>query len=308
MTALAFQDLVVNVDNRGVAQVRLNRPEKHNAFNDQIIQQITDAFTRLGNDAGVKAIVLSGEGPSFSAGADLNWMRGMADKSREQNKADALKLAAMYETIYACPKPVIASVHGNVVAGGTGLAAASDYVVAQEGARFQISEVHLGLRPSTISSYLIPRIGDHNARVLFTGGEKFYANEAKAVGLANVVTADLEQETERVVRRALEIGKPGLRAMRAPPEPSHKPATPRYPDVAALDAAGDEYGRKQNHNKILDLVDGVAERLKNPAPPGRKALMEFTAQDIAEARVSAYAQKKMREFFAAQEKRAAKAN
>ncbi len=305
--AFHFKDLNIHVDGRGVATVALNRPQKHNAFDDNLIEQITQAFTALEEDAAVKVIVLSGEGPSFSAGADLNWMKRMASYSRDENVADAMKLATMYETIRTCLKPVIARVHGNVMAGGTGLAAASDVVIAEAGTKFQISEVNLGLRPSTISRYLIPKIGAHNARVLFTGGEKFYANRAKDYGLVDIVkpAEEMDRVVEDGIQMALRGGKTAFRNIAAANmrRESHKPEPKRY----ALDSKDAEYGRKLNHNKILDLVDGVEKHLAALDSEGRQPVMEFTAGDIADARTSDYAQAQMQQFFDAQDKaRAAK--
>lgn len=284
-------DLDIHTDSRGVAYVRLNRPDKHNAFDDVLIARLTQAFTGLAADPKVKAIVLAGEGKSFSAGGDLNWMRRMAEYSREENGADAMKLATMYEAIHSCPRPVIVRAHGNVMAGGTGLVAAGDYAVAEESARFQISEVLLGLRPSTISSYLIPKIGVHNARVLFTGGARFSSAEARDFGLVRTVVpaAGLDAEVERAVEIALSGGKAVLLENVALRRDSDVPAPVRY--------AAPQDGRESNHNKILDLIDGVAARLQDKTPAGRQALMQFTAADIADARVSPYAQQKLREFF-----------
>lgn len=291
-------ELLIRADARGVAYVTLNRPARHNAFDDKLIAQITQAFAALAADPEVKAVVLAGEGKSFSAGGDLHWMKRMAAYSREENLADAMKLAAMYESIRRCEKPVIVRAHGNVMAGGTGLVAAGDYAVAEESARFQISEALLGLRPSTISSYLIPKIGVHNARVLFTGAQRFSAAEACDFGLvqAVVAAADLDSGVESAVGRALAGGKAAFHdnigARRDSPEP--EPARYALP----------KDGREINHNKILDLIDGVSARLKDMTPAGRRALMEFTATDIAEARVSGYAQQKLKEFFERQETRA----
>ncbi|MFV0681366.1 enoyl-CoA hydratase/isomerase family protein [Ottowia sp.] len=174
-----------------VATVTLNRPEVRNAFNDEVIAELTEAFVRLGDAPEVRAIVLMAEGKAFCAGADLNWMRRMADYSRDENLADAEKLAFMLRTLYECPKPTIARVQGDVYAGGLGLVAACDVVVSVPTAHFCVSEVKLGLIPATISPYLIRAIGPRAAHRYFLTAERFDADEAHRLGLVHeVVPAD----------------------------------------------------------------------------------------------------------------------
>ncbi|HNK20283.1 MAG TPA: enoyl-CoA hydratase-related protein, partial [Piscinibacter sp.] len=146
-----------------VATVTLSRPEVRNAFNDEVIAELSQAFTTLGDDARVRAIVLAAEGPAFCAGADLNWMRRMADYTREENLRDAAQLAFMLRTIYECPKPTIARVQGDVYAGGMGLVAACDMAVSVDTAHYCLSEVKLGLIPATISPYVIRAMGPRAA-------------------------------------------------------------------------------------------------------------------------------------------------
>ena len=172
-----------------VATVVLNRPEVRNAFNDEVIAELTQAFVQQGNQADVRAIVLMAEGPAFCAGADLNWMRRMADYTRDENLADAEKLAFMLRTLYECPKPVIARVQGDVVAGGMGLVAACDMVVSVDTAHYCLSEVRLGLIPATISPYVIRAMGARAAHRYFLTAERFGAQEALRTGFVHEVVA-----------------------------------------------------------------------------------------------------------------------
>ena len=168
-----------------VARITLNRPEVRNAFNDEVIAELTQAFTQLGQDAQVRAIVLAAEGPAFCAGADLNWMRRMADYTREENVADAGQLAAMLKAIYECPKPTIAAVQGDVLAGGMGLVAACDMAVSVRTATYCLSEVKLGLIPATISPYVIRAMGTRASHRYFLTAERFSAEEAHRIGFVH---------------------------------------------------------------------------------------------------------------------------
>ena len=150
-----------------VARVFLNRPEVRNAFNDGVIAELTDTFTRLGQDPGLRAIVLGGHGKAFCAGADLGWMRAMADYTWEQNRADAQGLADMLHAIWSCPVPVVGRVHGDCYAGGVGLAAVCDVLVAAEGVQFCLSEAKLGLLPATIGPYVVRALGEQASRRYF---------------------------------------------------------------------------------------------------------------------------------------------
>jgi methylglutaconyl-CoA hydratase len=140
-------DLLTTIDAAGTANVRLNRPAKHNAFDAALIAALCDTFRRLAVDPAVRAVVLSGEGPSFSAGADANWMRASASLSESENRADALRLSDMLKAVNDCPKPVIAVAHGFVFGGGVGLVACADMAVARAGTRFKLSEVRLAPTP-----------------------------------------------------------------------------------------------------------------------------------------------------------------
>jgi len=168
-----------------VAVVWMARETVRNAFNEASIAELTETFTTLGADPDVRAIVLAGKGPAFCAGADLGWMKRMASFTHQENRADALKLATMLRTIYECPKPVIARIHGDAYAGGVGLVAACDIAVAAIGAEFCLSETKLGLIPATIGPYVIRAMGANAARRYFLTAEKFDAGEAFRLGLVH---------------------------------------------------------------------------------------------------------------------------
>ena len=161
-----------------VAEVWLNRPEVRNAFNDGVIAALTEAFTRLNQDTELRVVVLAGHGKAFCAGADLNWMRAMADYSWDENRADAQALADMLWTIYSCPVPVVGRIHGDCYAGGVGLAAVCDVLVAADTVGFCLSEAKLGLLPATIGPYVVRAMGEQAARRWFITAERFDAAQA----------------------------------------------------------------------------------------------------------------------------------
>ncbi|WP_374047037.1 enoyl-CoA hydratase/isomerase family protein [Massilia sp. YIM B02443] len=198
-----FQTLTVSILD-GVATVTLNRPELRNAFNEEAIHELAVAFAALGTTGNVRAIVLAANGPAFCAGGDLNWMKKMAGYSEEENQQDAMRLADMLRTIYLCPKPVVARVHGDCYAGGMGLVAACDIVVASDNAAFCLSEVKLGLIPATISPYVIKAMGEQASRRYFLTAERFTAAEAHRIGLAHeVVPADELDATVGAIVKSL---------------------------------------------------------------------------------------------------------
>jgi len=186
----------------------LNRPELHNAFDDGLIAELTGALATAATDPGVRAVVLAGNGASFSAGADLNWMRGMAALSESENRHDALALARLMRTLDELPKPTIARVHGAAFGGGVGLVACCDIAVASEQARFGLTESRLGLLPAVISPYVVAAIGPRQARRWFATAEQFDADTAARIGLVHqVVPAD---QLDAAVARQLELlGKAG---------------------------------------------------------------------------------------------------
>ncbi|THJ34270.1 enoyl-CoA hydratase/isomerase family protein [Lampropedia aestuarii] len=172
-----------------VATITLTRADMRNAFNDEVIADITQAFKQLGQAPEVRAIVLAAEGKAFCAGADLNWMRKMADYTHAENSADAAKLADMLHTIYTCPKPTVARIQGDVYAGGMGLVAACDMAVAVEGSHFCLSEVKLGLIPATIAPYVIRALGARASHRYFLTAERFDAQEALRLGFIHALVA-----------------------------------------------------------------------------------------------------------------------
>ena len=174
-----------------IATVTLSRPDIRNAFNDVVIAELTAAFQDAASRAEVRAVVLAATGPAFCAGADLNWMRRMADYSRAENLADAGALAEMLRVMYECPKPTIAKIQGDVVAGGMGLVAVCDMAVSVETAHFCLSEVKLGLIPATISPYVVRAMGARAAHRYFLTAERFDAKEAHRIGFVHeIVSAD----------------------------------------------------------------------------------------------------------------------
>jgi methylglutaconyl-CoA hydratase len=191
-----------------VARLLLNRPALHNAFDADLIASFTSALDRLGADPDVRVVVLEGVGTSFSAGADLNWMRGMAAASEAANRDDALALARLMRALDALPKPTIARVHGPAFGGGVGLVACCDIAVAVPEAKFGLTESKLGLLPAVISPYVIAAIGARHARRYFASAEIFDAAEAHRIGLLHeIVAADrLDAAIERHVALLLKAG------------------------------------------------------------------------------------------------------
>ena len=170
-----------------VGLITLNRPERHNAFDDAMILELTEALRSMEADDGIRVIVLSGAGRSFSAGADLNWMRRMAQAGEADNRADSERLAALMRTLNFLSKPTIARVNGAAYGGGVGLVACCDIAIAADSAKFGLTEVKLGLVPAVISPYVIAAIGARHARRLFVTGEIFDAPEALRIGLVDTL-------------------------------------------------------------------------------------------------------------------------
>jgi len=196
------------------AEVWLNRPEVRNAFNDGVITELAETFTRLGQDPDVRVIVLGGYGKAFCAGADLNWMKSMAGYGWEDNRADATRLAEMLWAIYSCPLPVIGRIHGDCYAGGMGLAAACDVLVAADGAHFCLSEARLGLLPATISPYVLRAMGEQAARRYFVTAERFSAAQARAMGFVHEVVAPeaLDAKVDEIVALVVANGPAAVKA------------------------------------------------------------------------------------------------
>jgi methylglutaconyl-CoA hydratase len=200
--------------NNHIATVTLNRPEVRNAFNDESITALTEAFTLLGANDAVRVIVLAANGPGFCAGADLNWMRRMAEYSRDENLADAAKLAEMLRVLYTCPKPTVARVQGDVFAGGMGLVAACDIAVSVDTASYCLSEVRLGLIPATIGPYVVRAMGPRAAHRYALTAERFSAAEALRIGFVHeVVAADaLDAKVAEITAALATAGPAAVRA------------------------------------------------------------------------------------------------
>ena len=198
----------------GVVTVTLNRPDLHNAFDDVLIADLTRLFKELGRDDTIRAVVLTGAGRSFSAGADLNWMRRMAERNEHENFEDAMGIAHLMEAVARVPAATIAKVNGTAMGGGVGLVSCCDIAVVSDAAMFSLSEVRIGLVPGTISPYVIKAIGGREARRWFQTGERFDAAEALRIGLAHklVPAADLDAAVDALLAELLKAGPKATRA------------------------------------------------------------------------------------------------
>lgn len=197
-----------------VARVYLNRPEVRNAFNDGVIAELTSVFGTLSGDDTLRCIVLGGHGKAFCAGADLAWMRAMAGYAWDENRADAQRLADMLWTIWRCPVPVLGRIQGDCYAGGVGLAAVCDVLVASEAAGFCLSEAKLGLLPATIGPYVVRALGEQAARRWFVTAERFDAARAQAMGFVHEVCAAdaLDAKVDELVATVVANGPMAVRA------------------------------------------------------------------------------------------------
>ncbi len=209
------------IEHDSIREIRLDRPDVHNAFDVELIEAITREFTRAGEEAGsgdsLRGVLLSAAGKSFCAGADLNYMKSIAGYGPDENRADALRLSRMFLAIRQCPVFVLARVQGATLGGGTGLAAACDYVIAAKRARFGFSEVKLGIIPSVISPFVLDRIGPAQGRALFPTGMRFDADQALRIGLIDEVVADdaLDAAVERVLGELLSAAPNASREAKA---------------------------------------------------------------------------------------------
>jgi len=195
-----------------VAYVTFCRPEVHNAFNSAMIFELIDLFGRLKGDDDLRVVVLSGEGKSYCAGADLNWMREVKNFTYEENLRESLGLADMLYAIYSFPKPTIGRINGAAIGGGTGLVAVTDIAIAAESAVFSFSEVKIGVVPACISPYVIKRVGEGKAREFFLSGERLSSQRALDAGLVNHVVADdqLDDAVPKMIRQLLSSGPAAL--------------------------------------------------------------------------------------------------
>jgi enoyl-CoA hydratase/carnithine racemase len=194
---------------RAVLRVTIARPERRNAFDAPLIRELAEAFADIGD---ARVVVLAGEGPSFCAGADVEWQRSSIDLSYDENVEDALRLYEMLAAIDACPAPVVARVQGFALGGGSGVVACTDVAIAGEDAVFGFTEVRLGIIPAVISPFVLDRIGTPAARRYFLTGERFGADAALRIGLVHEVAADLDASVERLVGDLLRVGPEAARA------------------------------------------------------------------------------------------------
>jgi methylglutaconyl-CoA hydratase len=207
MAEEAYKTILFSKEDR-VARIVLNRPDVHNAFDSLMISELDDAFEKAKADEFIRAVVLTGEGKSFCAGADINWLREVIHFTFEQNLEESLHLAEVLHKIYTLPKPTVAMVNGTAIGGGNGFLSACDIALAADGAIFGLSEVKIGLVPAAISPYVIRRIGEGKAREFFLTGKRISAHEALKIGLVNEVVPleKLEKKVEEIVGLLLSSG------------------------------------------------------------------------------------------------------
>jgi methylglutaconyl-CoA hydratase len=201
---MAYNNIELDVSPEGTAALLLNRPQKRNAFNAEVIEELSDAFETLSKNPECRLLLIRGAGPVFSAGADLEWMKAAADYSVSENEEDAYAMAEMLRRLYELPQVTIALVHGAAMAGACGLAAAADIAIARKGTVFAFSEVKLGIIPATISPYIINAIGPRWARALFVTAERFDADVAAKIGLIHHVVED-ETAMEKLVEHYADL-------------------------------------------------------------------------------------------------------
>ncbi len=248
--------IITNICEPGIATLTMNRPELHNAFDDLLIADLTAELKRLEADETVRVVQLAGSGRSFSAGADLNWMRRMADYSREQNLADAMGLAELMQTLNNLSKPTIALVQGAAYGGGVGLVACCDLAIATRRASFCLSEVKLGLMPAVISPYVMAAIGPRACRRYFLTAEPFDADQAQRIGLLHEVVEDEENLLARGMELASLLLKNGPQAM-----------------AAAKELIATVSGRPLDDALIGDTAGRIADR--RASAEGREGLTAF---------------------------------
>jgi methylglutaconyl-CoA hydratase len=257
---MSYQSLQCSVDARGVMSVVLNRPDVRNAFNEVMIEELSKVFGKVALEPNVKLIVLSGNGPVFSAGGDLNWMKKSVELDFEGNLKDTRELTEMFCLMNECPKPVIGAIHGAAIGGGVGLTSVCDIVIATQDTQFSLSEVRLGIVPACIGPFVVSKIGATHARSLFISAERFNAAKAKEIGLIHEIAADsaaLKAATDRLVGNMLQCG----------------------PNAMAV-----------AKRLVLDL--SWPERRKNLPD-----CMEYVAKTLAELRVSKEGQEGLRAFL-----------
>ncbi len=241
----------------GIQYISLNRPEVRNAFNDKMIEELNEAFREIREDTQIKALVIRGNGPVFSAGADLNWMKQVVAYTYEENRKDSEKLQEVFENLYMLPVPTISMVHGACIGGANGLAAASDIVLAENETQFRFSEVRIGLVPATVAPYVIKRTGEHAAKYYMLTGKSFYVKDALRIGLIDTSgnQESLDTELELTLK---EVGKNSLQAVRQTKKLIN------------------DIGRTNRFSEIKNMsVDSIAKaRISEDGQEGMKAFLE----------------------------------
>ena len=205
------QTVALTIEDK-IARVALNRPEIHNAFNEVMIAELLEVFQKLKDDEKLRVVILTGEGKSFCAGADIHWMKKMKNYTYEQNVDDALALANLMYEMFSFPKPLVGRINGAAIGGGTGLVSVCDIVVAAEDAKFSFSEVKIGLVPACISPYILNRVGFTKANMLFLTGERFDAHRALNVGLVDEVVplSILDSRVDKLAEQLISSGPQAL--------------------------------------------------------------------------------------------------
>ena len=209
-----YNTIRVTIDSRGVATLLLNRPERHNAMNDELIREVTEAALALDSNPLVRAVVITGEGESFCAGGDLKWMQGIFDASRAERVEDSAKLARMLRTLNELSKPLIGRINGQAYGGGTGMMSVCDITIAVESANFALTEVRLGLTPANISTFVVAKMGRSNARRTFLNARPLTAAKAKELKLVDEVVPDdqLDAAVEEELKYVLQCGPGAIAA------------------------------------------------------------------------------------------------
>ena len=212
---MGYNTLQLDIDDRGVASLVLDRPEKHNALSAEMIAEIIDAAAVLGQDDVVRVVVLSANGKSFCAGGDLMWMQEQMSATREVRMREARKLAVMLNVLNELPKPLIGKIHGNAFGGGVGMLSVCDMAISSKNAKFGLTETKLGLIPATISPYVLARIGEGKARQVFMSARIFDADKAMELGFLGAITDDLDSAVEDEVQQYLKVAPNAVAAAKA---------------------------------------------------------------------------------------------
>ncbi len=199
-------------DSKRLREITLNRPEVHNAFNDEFISEMINIFSETAKNENIQVVVLNAEGKSFCAGADLNWMKSMINYSLEENKADSFKLVHLFDAINELPQFLLGIVQGHVFGGGLGIIASCDYVISSKNPLFCFSEVRLGLLPAVISKYVYPKMGYSHARAYMSSGLRFDAFKAKEMGLIHEISDDLVLSKNKIITSLLKAAPEAMKA------------------------------------------------------------------------------------------------